>query len=56
VKHQDGSILTANLEYEDLRALADDMNGDAVQIPMMKLKSMIEGRYLEQSLRKAQKS
>ena len=54
IKRQDGSILTANLEYEDLRSLTEDLNGDAVKIPMMKLKSMIEGRYLERALGKAQ--
>ncbi|MFX1263597.1 MAG: nickel insertion protein [Promethearchaeota archaeon] len=50
IKRHDGSILTANLEYEDLRYLTDLLNGEAVKIPMMKLKSMIEGRYLERAL------
>jgi uncharacterized protein (DUF111 family) len=56
IKRQDGSILTANLEYEDLRYLTDLLNGEAVKIPMMKLKSMIEGRYLERALGKVDES
>ena len=50
VRRADGSILTANVEYEDLRSLTELLEGDNVQIPMMKLKSMIEGHYLKDNL------
>ena len=49
-----GSILTSNQEYEHLHCLAEASNGDAPQIPMVKLKSMIEGLYLGRALGKAQ--
>jgi len=52
VRRKDGSILTANLEYEDLRDLAESFEGQEVQLPMMKLKSLIEGNFLEKSLEK----
>ena len=55
VRRKDGSILTANLEYEDLRNLAESFEGQAVQLPLMKLKSLIEGNFLEKSLEKANK-
>lgn len=55
VRREDGSILTANLEYEDLRNLAESFEGQAVQLPLMKLKSLIEGNFLEKSLEKANK-
>lgn len=50
VRRADGSILTANVEYEDLRSLTELLEDDSVQIPMMKLKSMIEGHYLKDNL------
>jgi uncharacterized protein (DUF111 family) len=50
IRRADGSILTANIEYEDLRALTELLEDDEVRIPMMKLKSMIEGHYLNDNL------
>ena len=52
IRRKNGSILTANLEYEDLRDLTESLEGQAVRLPMMKLKSMIEGNFLEKSLEK----
>lgn len=49
IRRKDGSILTANIEYEDLHNLSESFENDAVRIPMMKLKSMIEGGYLEKN-------
>jgi uncharacterized protein (DUF111 family) len=53
IRRQDGSIITANLEYDDLLSLSEELISGATHIPMMKLKSMIEGRYMEQLLGKA---
>ncbi|MFX1580423.1 MAG: nickel insertion protein [Promethearchaeota archaeon] len=52
VRRSNGSILTANVEYEDLRNLAESFEGQSVQLSMMKLKSLIEGNFLEKSLEK----
>ena len=49
-----GSILTANQEYEPLHCLAKESNGDAAQIPMVKIKSTIEGNLLKLTLGPAQ--
>lgn len=50
IRREDGSILTANVEYEDLHNLSESFENDSVRISMMKLKSMIEGGYLEKNL------
>jgi len=50
IRRKDGSVLTANIEYEDLRNLAESFDDDSVRIPMMKLKSMVEGSYIEKHL------
>ncbi len=52
IRREDGSVLTANVEYEDLRSLTDSFEDDSVRLPMMKIKSMIEGNYLERHIGK----
>ena len=55
IRRKDKTILTANVEYEDLQSIAEELEKQHVNLPMMKLKSMIESNFLKKSFDKANK-